>query len=197
VEVDYRNYEVTVDNFLRVLLDRHEPQVSKNKRLMTDENSNILIYMSGHGGNDFLKFQDAEEISSKDIADAFHQMHIKKRYNEILFIADTCQAESLYKSFYSPNVVAIGSSRIGESSYSHHNDANLGISVIDRFTYYTLEFFSQYKQSNLQHLFSSFNPEIVRSHADYRTDLYSKPLNKVDTRDFFASKKEIIITDDI
>jgi glycosylphosphatidylinositol transamidase (GPIT) subunit GPI8 len=28
----------------------------------------------------------------------------------------------------------------GESSFSHHIDRNVGLSVIDRFTYFTLEF---------------------------------------------------------
>lgn len=35
--------------------------------------------MTGHGGNEFLKFQDAEEISSFDLADAFEQMWEKRR----------------------------------------------------------------------------------------------------------------------
>jgi len=36
--------------------------------------------MTGHGGKEFLKFQDNEEISAFDIADAFEQMWQKKRY---------------------------------------------------------------------------------------------------------------------
>jgi phosphatidylinositol glycan class K len=55
IEVDYRGYEVTVESFIRVLTGRHEEDVPKSKRLMTDENSNILIYMTGHGGEEFLK----------------------------------------------------------------------------------------------------------------------------------------------
>jgi len=35
--------------------------------------------MTGHGGDEFLKFQDSEEISAFDIADAFEQMWQKKR----------------------------------------------------------------------------------------------------------------------
>ena len=34
----------------------------------------------GHGGDGFLKFQDAEEISSAELADAFEQMWQKRRY---------------------------------------------------------------------------------------------------------------------
>ena len=57
----------------------------RSKRLMTDERSNILVYMTGHGGNEFLKFQDAEEISAFDLADAFGQMWEKKRYVHFLY----------------------------------------------------------------------------------------------------------------
>jgi GPI-anchor transamidase subunit K len=79
VEVDYRGYEVTVENFIRLLTDRFGEGWPRSKRLMTDERSNILVYMTGHGGNEFLKFQDAEEISAFDLADAFEQMWEKKR----------------------------------------------------------------------------------------------------------------------
>jgi phosphatidylinositol glycan class K len=79
IEVDYRGYEVTVENFIRLLTDRVEPDTPRSKRLLTDDRSNIFVYMTGHGGNEFLKFQDAEEISAFDIADAFEQMWEKKR----------------------------------------------------------------------------------------------------------------------
>jgi len=35
--------------------------------------------MTGHGGNEFLKFQDNEEVSAFDIADAIEQMWEKRR----------------------------------------------------------------------------------------------------------------------
>jgi phosphatidylinositol glycan class K len=57
---------------------------------------------------------------SHDLADAFSQMYEKRRYNDILFMVDTCQANTLYKRFYSPNILAIGSSKKSENSYSHH-----------------------------------------------------------------------------
>lgn len=64
-------------------------------------------------------------------------------------MADTCQANTLYERIYSPNVLAVGSSRRGESSYSHHYDADIGVAVIDRFTHATLQFMeSVYSSSN-------------------------------------------------
>ena len=47
VEVDYRGYEVTVENFVRLLTGRLPENTPKAKRLLTDPGSNILIYMTG------------------------------------------------------------------------------------------------------------------------------------------------------
>ena len=77
-------YEVTVESLIRLLTGRHEAGVPRNKRLLSDENSNVLVYMTGHGGEEFIKFQDAEEINSQDLADAFEQMYQKRRYKELL-----------------------------------------------------------------------------------------------------------------
>ena len=56
-QVDYRGYEVTVENFIRVMTGRLPPSTPRSKRLLSDNRSNILIYMTGHGGDGFLKFQ--------------------------------------------------------------------------------------------------------------------------------------------
>ena len=36
----------------------------------------------------------------------------------MLFMVDTCQANTLYSRFYSPNIIATGSSSKDENSYS-------------------------------------------------------------------------------
>ena len=36
--------------------------------------------MKGHGGDGFLKFQDSEELTSYELADAFEQMWQKGRF---------------------------------------------------------------------------------------------------------------------
>lgn len=40
------------------------------------------------------------------------------RYHEVFFMIDTCQAASMYERFYSPNILAVGSSMVGEDSLS-------------------------------------------------------------------------------
>jgi phosphatidylinositol glycan class K len=203
VEVDYRGYEVTVENFIRMMTGRHDPKVPRNKRLMTDEHSNIIVYMTGHGGNEFLKFQDQEEINSMDIADVIEQMNEKRRYNEMLLMVDTCQAGSLFKQIYSPNVISAGSSMINENSYSHHSDYDIGVAVIDRFTYFTLEFFERYivgnfrkaEERNLAELFAFYNPSTLHSTPFFVTDLSPRPIQSIPISDFFGSDIKISIVE--
>jgi phosphatidylinositol glycan class K len=198
IEVDYRGYEVNVENFIRLLTGRHDPSVPRSKRLLSDRGSNILVYMTGHGGNEFLKFQDNEEISSKDIADCFQQMWQKQRYNEILFMVDTCQANTLYNHFYSPNILAIGSSDYRENSYSHHADSDIGVAIIDRFTYYTLEFFQKHvrpdSNTTIAQLFRSYDPALLNSHALWRDDLYPRDIENVYITEFFGSLTPVHVT---
>ncbi|KAM7512123.1 hypothetical protein LguiB_010998 [Lonicera macranthoides] len=69
VEVDYRGYEVTVENFFRVLTGASTECCSK----------------------------DSEELQSHDLADAVKQMKEKRRFKELLLImVDTCQAATLF-----------------------------------------------------------------------------------------------------
>ncbi|WCJ25286.1 GPI-anchor transamidase [Euphorbia peplus] len=198
VEVDYRGYEVTVENFLRVLTGRHAAAVPRSKRLLSDEGSHILLYMTGHGGDEFLKFQDSEELQSHDLADAVKQMKEKRRFKELLIMVDTCQAATLFNQLHSPGVLAIGSSKKGENSYSHHLDSDVGVSVVDRFTFYTLAFFERlnmYDNASLSSLFTSYDRNTLMSTAYYRKDLYQRRLKEVPVTNFFGSVMETVHTD--
>ncbi|KAJ3259804.1 glycosylphosphatidylinositol anchor biosynthesis [Boothiomyces macroporosus] len=197
IEVDYRGYDVNVENFIRLLTGRHEEHTPRSKRLLTDDRSNVLVYMTGHGGEDFLKFQDNEELGSQDLADAFAQMYEKKRYHELLFMIDTCQAASMYTKIYSPNILSAASAKSGEPSYSHHADNDIGVAVIDRFTYYNLETFEKMErddQQSLAKLFSTYNPQLMHSHPTVRGDLFKRHLSKTPVTDFFGGVQSVELT---
>lgn len=194
IEVDYRGSEVTVEAFLRVLSGRHPPGTPASKRLDTDDGSNVFVYMTGHGGDQFLKFQDSAEIGSQDIADAFAQMYEKKRYKELLFAIDTCQANTMFETFHTPNLVAVGSSARDENSYSHHGDKEIGVAIIDRFTYHTLDFMEKQRTGNpsasLLDLFQFYQRAPLGSTAGWKTTL-NRPLDRIPVMDFFGSVLDI------
>ncbi|CAD6906096.1 unnamed protein product [Tilletia controversa] len=197
VEVDYRDNEVSVETFIRVLTGRLPPHTPKSKRLESDSRSNIFLYMTGHGGDEFLKFQDNEEISAFDLADAIEQMWEKRRYNELFFMIDTCQANTMYSKIYSPNVLATGSSAKDQNSYSHHSDMDLGVAVIDRFTNHVLDYMehiNKTSEATMQDLFDSYDADKFGSDAGVRTDLFRRHPHDVKITDFFGGVAQVELT---
>lgn len=61
------------------------------------------------------------------------------RFNNLLLIVDTCQAKSMCDNIKTPGVTCLASSLTGESSYSYQVDEELGVAVLDRFTWAMLE----------------------------------------------------------
>jgi len=83
----------------------------------------------------------------------------------------------MYSKFYSPNIIATGSSEIDQSSYSHHADNDVGVAVIDRYTYYNLDFLeTQVRETNskemLGSLFDSYDEAKIHSRPGVRWDLF-------------------------
>lgn len=200
VEVDYRGYDVTVENLIRLLTGRHREGTPRNKRLMSDDGSNIFVYMTGHGGEGFLKFQDNEEITNKELADAFQQMWEKKRYNEIFYMIDSCQASSMYDLFYSPNILATSSSLVGEDSYSHQHDSSIGVHVIDRYTYHVLEFMERVERSStrkMSELFKCCPRNKCGSTVGVRSDLFPRKPSQTLVMDFFGGSRTCEVRDTV
>ena len=95
----------------------------------------------------------------------------------MLFMIDTCQANTMYSKIYSPNILATGSSDLDQSSYSHHADQDVGVAVIDRYTYYNLEFLETQVRDptsklTMGDLFDSYDEEKIHSHPGIRYDLF-------------------------
>ncbi|KJH46806.1 peptidase C13 family protein [Dictyocaulus viviparus] len=143
VEVDYRGEEVTVENFIRLLTGRHYPATPRSKRLLSDHQSNVLIYLTGHGGDSFLKFQDTQELTNVDLAYAIQTMYEDNRYHEMFLIADTCRSASMFEWISSPGVLSSSSSLSHEESYSYDVDDEIGVYVIDRYTHFTVSFLNR------------------------------------------------------
>lgn len=198
-QIDYRGDDVTVQNFVNVLTGRAAKSLPV---LQSNKDSNVLIYLSGHGGDEFFKFQDEQEITSAEIAGVIRQMHDAGRYREILLVADTCEAFTLGKKLtaeHTPNVTMIGSSLRGESSYAHHSDTDLGLSVIERYTYaFTEHVKVQGMQGSLQEtMVDPYSFQQQRAHVGASDECAVRKLHQVLLSDFFSNvqtKKESSVT---
>eukprot|EP00398_MALV-I-01_sp_L67-1_P000856 gene856-297_t len=195
VEVDYRGDDVSTENFLRLFTGRHAPLTPRSKRLMSDENSNVFVFMAGHSGPHFVKVQDWEEVTSPDLADALNQMKVQGRFKELFWVADTCQAATLQDDFYTEGILGLGSSAHKENSYSHHVDYDVGVAIIDRFTFYSLDFFENLSSASEKSIASwtnNFNHAQLHSHPTLRTDLFKRKVSETKLTDFLAGSVDFI-----
>jgi hypothetical protein len=106
-EVDFAGMEVTPDAFLRAITGRvgggaggpnsfsDGGAASLRRRIAPTRSSNLLVYMTGHGGDGFLKFHDKEELSYADVAAALADAFALGRFGRAVLVADTCQAATV------------------------------------------------------------------------------------------------------
>lgn len=138
-QVDYAGDDVDVRRFLNVLQGRYDANTPPTRRLISDENSNILIYIAGHAARGSFKFQDSEFLSSADVGETLMMMHAQGRYNKVLFLADTCKGLAMCEEIKAPNVVCLASSDANKDSYSSNRDYSLGMQLTSRWTYEILK----------------------------------------------------------
>ena len=170
VQIDYAGEDVSFNNLMSVLTGRHSEGTATSRRLLSDDESNILVFVTGHGGDGFFKFQDFEEITTRDITVALTEMHLKRRFNNLLFIADTCQASTLLSGVDTPGVTALSSSAEGENSFAYYSNDAIGVSVIDRFSFSLISFLRQLNFSRVNErgptvrdMYSYFNKQFLHS----------------------------------
>ena len=85
---------------------------------------------------------------------------------------------------------AVASSLVGEDSLSHHVDPAIGVYIIDRYTYYALEFLEKVNRDSKATMgqFLEVCPKrLCISTVGKRTDLFQRDPNTVPITDFFGS----------
>jgi phosphatidylinositol glycan class K len=189
---DFKGREVTVQNFLNLLTGRSSSSSPASKRLSSHSNSNILIYLSGHGGDEFFKFNDQEELNTDDLVHAFREMELKQRYREVLFMVDTCQAETLGSRITSNNVTFIASSRKGENSYGYQWSDRLSAGLNDRFSHQVIDFFTRPRSTySLDSLLAHLDPAFLHSHVFVSSTAPYADIGSLQLLDFFSSSPNV------
>ena len=195
--IDYKGGDVTIQNFIDVLLGTSDI-TPMSRSLPLNKESNLLIFMSGHGGDEFFKFRDYEELNTADFVSLFDQMFERKRYKEILFIVDTCQAETLGATISAPNITFVGSSHRGENSYGYQWSEQLHAGLNDRFSFQLMEYLrtnldisgitrKHQKRAALKDLLGYFNPHFLHSNVYVKsTRTYASHLDLY-LMDFFTA----------
>ncbi|KAI9923126.1 hypothetical protein PsorP6_002079 [Peronosclerospora sorghi] len=118
-------------------------------------------------------------------------------------MVDTCQAGSLSNAIQSPKVVTIGSSKTGETrTRTILTSGFYGLSVIDRFTFSTLDYLQRIKvgysirNKTLQDLFNFYDPKMLSSTPEYRADILGHPIDEVPITEFLGKMLDVHLLKD-
>lgn len=101
-----------------------------------DGSSTLVIYITGHGGELFIKYCNREYFYREDITRAILKIQEVRRIKKMLIIIDTCQADSLLdmdRISREGNITVIATSKVGESSLSANPNEAYGVYPIDLF----------------------------------------------------------------
>ena len=191
-QVDYRNRDVSVESLLQVLTGHHPPGTPASRRLDSGRNSSVLLYLTGHGGDGFLKFHDQNELLASDLAAAVGQMHAAGRYRQLLVMLDTCQAATMYSEISAPGWIGVASSKLAQSSYALHSDPGVGAHLVDEFSHHLTGFLSslpgQGARASLEDMLRHVAAQRMRSEMDVDASHFSRPLSEVRVTEFFGSE---------
>ena len=127
-ESDFHNYQL-----LDILRGRKLNLYNSFRQLKSDRNSKIVILITSHGGENFIKVRNFLVVLSDELNRTLNEMYIKGKYKELLFVLDTCEGYSLYDHVKVPNIYFISSSAVGQKASSYSFDENSMGPTVDKF----------------------------------------------------------------
>ena len=108
-------------------------QYNGYRQLKSNKNSKVLVLITSHGGENFIKVRNSLVVLSDELNRTLNEMYIKGMYKELLFIVDTCEGFSLYKNVNVPDIYFISSSALGQKASSYSYDEYLMGPTVDKF----------------------------------------------------------------
>ena len=129
-EQDNHNYQV-----LDILRGRQMNLMNSFRQLNSDKNSRIVVIITSHGGENFIKVREKLVILSDELHRTLNEMYIKDKYKEMLFILDTCEGFSLFDNVKVPNVYFVASALLDQKASSYSFDTNIMGPTADKFHY--------------------------------------------------------------
>jgi phosphatidylinositol glycan class K len=127
-ESDFHNYQL-----LDILRGRRLNLYNSFRQLKSDKNSKIVIIITSHGGENFIKVRNFLVVLTDELNRTLNEMYIKGKYKELLFVLDTCEGFSLYDHVKVPNIFFISSSAVGQKASSYSFDENSMGPTVDKF----------------------------------------------------------------
>jgi ABC-type branched-subunit amino acid transport system substrate-binding protein len=137
-EIDYAGTRVTPETLRNVMLGKSSPETPDV--LGSNEESNVLVYIVGHGSPGAIDFANGEKLTAAEFTSLAEEMYSLKKYRQMLIMDETCFGESMALGIDNPGLVFFtGASRM-ESSFGATYDFDIKQWLADDFTARALEY---------------------------------------------------------
>jgi phosphatidylinositol glycan class K len=149
-----------------------------------------MIIITSHGGENFIKVRGKSVILSDELNRALNEMYIKERYKEILFILDTCEADSLFEYVDVPNVYFVASSLKHQKANSYSYDNKYMGPTTDKFHFKLFHILKRiHQEKSFKTAINSVFLEIKSLHKFLETDvaINNKIEREILFEDFFGN----------
>jgi len=122
-------------------------------------------------------------------------MHLKRKYKEIFFLLDTCEAMSMFDDITAPNMILMGTSLHDQPAKSYQWDRRLNSWLNDHFTFHLTEYLRNpvkfTKNSRLNSFISLFPKDLILSDVDIKSTLTHRALEDVKVADYLPLTSEV------
>lgn len=130
--IDYDGEAVTIETLRHVLLNGDSP--AGQPTLGSDKESNLFIYLVGHGLPGAIPFHEGGRLESSDFAALIDEMYQGKLFRQAFIMVETCFGESMALEIETPGVLFFtGASRM-EPSFGARYDRDIKQWLADDFT---------------------------------------------------------------
>ena len=184
-ESDFHNYQL-----LDIFRGRKLNQFNGFRQLNSDKNSKIIVIITSHGGENFIKVRNFLVVLTDELNRKLNEMYIKGKYKELLFVLDTCEGYTLYNHVNVPNIYFISSSTLGQKSSSYSYDENLMGPTVDKFHFLMYNMLTDIHKNRLYNTtVDQFFGEIKSKKKFLETDVTwdNKIERKLYIKDFFGN----------
>ena len=184
-ESDFHNYQL-----LDILRCRKLNQFNGARQLKSDKNSRIVIIITSHGGENFIKVRNFLVVLTDEINRTLNEMYIKGKYKELVFVLDTCEGYTLYNHVNVPNIYFVASSLLGQKSSSHSYDDIIMGPTVDKFHFLMYNMLTDiHKNREYNVTVEQFFGEIKAKKKFLETDVTwdNKIERKMYIKDFFGN----------
>lgn len=192
-QIDSFYDDVTLKKHTMAFSGRYEQFDTLNKRMDLEGVDNLLIYLTGHGGDLYMKVLYLEIMFARHFSDFFEELFAGGKIKKALVLSDTCSASTLFNTTSGDDVNAVlfGSSEWDDYALSTGFDSYIGQPLKDRFSFAFVKLLDEIFKKDRKLSFEDFIAEFPKKKIESSSFFFNwmkKKKKDINMNDFLISK---------